>query len=61
MRDVLNELNKKSISDATGISYARLRRFAAGAVNDLTPEEINKIKNYLLTMAEKFNETPNSK
>ena len=54
MRDVINELNKSSIAKATGISYGRLRKYSAGLVKDLTPEEKEKIYKYLIQLANIF-------
>lgn len=54
MRDAIKDLNKSSLSSATGISYSRLRKYSSGLVSDLTPEEREKIYKYLLILAEKF-------
>ena len=54
MRDAIKDLNKATLSDATGISYSRLRKYSSGAVAELTPEEKEKIYQYLLKMADKF-------
>lgn len=54
MREIIQELNKASLADATGISYSRLRKFATGLVQELTPEEREKIYIYLLSIADKF-------
>lgn len=54
MRNAIKELNKATLSTATGISYAKLRKFSTGIVANLTPEEREKIYLYLLAMAEKF-------
>jgi hypothetical protein len=54
MRDAINELNKNSISKATGISYGRLRKYASGLIKDLTPEEQEKIYQYLINLANRF-------
>lgn len=56
MRDAINELNKNSISQATGISYGRLRKYSAGLVDNLRPEEKEKIYKYLIDLAERFNQ-----
>ena len=56
MKDRIKELNKKSLADATGISYARLRKFAAGQVKELTSHEIELIHNYLIQLSEVFME-----
>jgi len=54
MRNAINELNKNSISKATGISYGRLRKYASGLIKDLTPEEQEKIYQYLINLANLF-------
>jgi len=54
MKEVIKEINKKSLADATGISYSRLRKFSAGQLKSLTSEEIEKIYDYLLALAEHF-------
>lgn len=54
MREIIKDLNKASLAAATGISYSRLRKFSTGIVQDLTPEEKEKIYNYLLSIADKF-------
>lgn len=54
MRDIIKMINKKSLADATGISYSRLRKFSAGQLKSLTSEEIEEIYNYLLALAEHF-------
>lgn len=54
MRDIIKDLNKATLAEATGISYSRLRKYASGAVNELTPEEREKIYHYLLSIADKF-------
>ena len=54
MRDAINELNKNSISKTTGISYGRLRKYASGLIKNLTPEEQEKIYQYLIELAQKF-------
>ena len=54
MRDIIRDLNKHSLADATGISYSRLRKYATGLVKDLTPEEREKIYIYFVKGAEKF-------
>ena len=53
MRDVIKELNKHSLSVATGISYNRLRKYAVGQVKDLSDEEKISIYKYLIRLAEK--------
>ena len=54
MREIIKQLNKATLAEATGISYGRLRKYSTGLVQKLTPEEIDKIHNYLLNMADKF-------
>lgn len=54
MRERIKELNKRSLADATGISYGRLRKFASRQLNSLTKEEVVLIHNYLLKMADDF-------
>lgn len=54
MRDVIQNLNKSTLAEATGISYSRLRKFAAGVVKELTPEEKSAIYSYLITIANRF-------
>lgn len=54
MRDIIKMINKKSLADATGISYSRLRKFSAGQLKSLTSEEIDKIYNYLIALAGYF-------
>lgn len=54
MRETIQKLNKSTLAKDTGISHSRLRKFAAGVVNELTEKEIETIHNYLLMLAEKF-------
>jgi hypothetical protein len=54
MREVIKDLNKSTLATATGISYSRLRKYSTGVVGQLTPEEIEKIYQYLISIAEKF-------
>lgn len=54
MREVIQSLNKASLALATGVSYSRLRKYASGILNALTAEEREKIRNYLLSLAKKF-------
>lgn len=54
MREAIKDLNKATLASATGISYGRLRKFSTGLVASLTPEEREKIYNYLLSIADKF-------
>ena len=54
MRDIIKNLNKSSLASATGISYSRLRKYSSGFIAELTPEEIKKIYEYLLALADNF-------
>ena len=54
MREIIQNLNKATLAEATGISYSRLRKFSTGLVSTLTPEEREKIYKYLLSIADKF-------
>lgn len=54
MREIIAELNKSTLAGATGISYSRLRKFSAGVVKELTPEEKKAIYLYLINIANKF-------
>jgi hypothetical protein len=54
MREVIKDLNKSTLATATGISYSRLRKYSTGVVGQLTPEEREKIYQYLILIAEKF-------
>ena len=54
MKEVIQNLNKRSLADATGISYRRLRSYSSGVLNKLTDEEIKKIHEYLISIADKF-------
>lgn len=55
MREIIKQLNKHSISLATGISYNRLRKYAIGQIKELTQEEKYLIYRYLIELAEEFN------
>lgn len=54
MREAIQNLNKHTIANATGISYSRLRKFSSGDVRELTNEEKKLIYGYLIAVAEKF-------
>lgn len=54
MREIIQNLNKRALADATGISYRRLRSYSSGVLEKLTAEEIQKIYEYLVSIAEKF-------
>lgn len=51
MRDIIKELNKHSLAQATGISYSKLRKYASGEIRNLTKEERQKVKEYLIKLA----------
>lgn len=51
MREVVQNLNKAVLARATGISYSKLRKYASGSIASLTPEEKQKIQQYLLRLA----------
>ena len=46
MREIIRDMNKHTLAEATGISYSKLRKYATGLVKDLTPEEREKIYMY---------------
>jgi hypothetical protein len=54
MREVIQSLNKAKLALATGVSYSRLRKYASGIINVLTVEERRKIREYLISLAHKF-------
>ncbi len=54
MREIIQNLNKASLANATGISYSRLRKYAAGIIQALTDDEKHKICEYLLSLAQAF-------
>ena len=54
MRNVIKNLNKATLAEATNISYSRLRKYASGAINELTPEEREIIYKYLLLLQHKL-------
>lgn len=47
MREVIRDLNKRAVSEGTGISYSRLRKYAAAQIQELTKEEREAIARYL--------------
>ena len=47
MREVIRDLNKRAVSEGTGISYSRLRKYAAAQIQELTREERESIAKYL--------------
>lgn len=54
MREVIQSLNKAKLALATGVSYSRLRKYASGIIQELTVDERSKIREYLLSLAHKF-------
>ena len=54
MREIIQNLNKHTFADATGISYSKLRKFSAGIVKDLTDAEKKAIYDYLINIANNF-------
>ena len=46
MKEIIKNLNKHTLSTATGISYSRLRKYSAGEINSLT-KELNNIDGYI--------------
>lgn len=50
-REIVCELNKHSVANSTGISYNRLRKYAAGIIRSLTNEEYHLIALYLLQLS----------
>ena len=54
MRQVIQDLNKHTLADATGISYSKLRKYSAGVVQSLTDAEKKAIYEYLINIANKF-------
>ncbi len=54
MREVLQELNKRAVAEYTGISYSRLRKYAAAQIKELTIEERDAILDYLLELSSKI-------
>lgn len=59
MRKIIQTLNKKSISDATGISYGRLRKYSSNEIRTLTEDEYEKIYNYLIELTKIFKQGEN--
>ena len=60
MRKIIQDLNKRSLSEATQISYSRLRKYAAGEVPELRLEEIQAICNYLEELTQTLKNILNS-
>lgn len=54
MREAVKNLNKRSLADATGISYSRLRKYASGELNSLSQNEIILIHEFLIKLAKIF-------
>lgn len=54
MREIIQNLNKRALAEATGISYRRLRSYSSGVLATLTPDEIKKIHEYLISIADLF-------
>lgn len=54
MKNAINQLNKHSVAEATGISYSRLRKYSSGLLKSLTAEEQEKIYKYLMELANRF-------
>lgn len=54
MREAIQDLNKRTLAEGTGISYSRLRKYSAGLINELTEEEKEKIYKYLLSLSSIF-------
>lgn len=51
IKQIINDLNKRALAEATGISYSKLRKYSSGAINKLTPDEMEKIYEYLTSIA----------
>lgn len=51
MREVIRDLNKRAVAEGTGISYSRLRKYAAAQIQELTKEEMESIANYLMRLS----------
>lgn len=47
MREVIRNLNKRAVAEGTGISYSRLRKYAAAQIQELTRDERESIAEYL--------------
>lgn len=54
MRDVIKNLNKRSLAETTGISYSRLRKYASNELKTLSQAEIQLIYNYLINLSQIF-------
>ena len=51
MREVIRDLNKRAVAEGTGISYSRLRKYAAAQIQELTKEERESIAQYLSNLS----------
>lgn len=51
IKQIINDLNKRALAEATGISYSKLRKYSSGAINKLTSDEMEKIYEYLTSIA----------
>ena len=51
MREVIRDLNKRAVSEGTGISYSRLRKYAAAQIKELTKDEREAIAAYLFELS----------
>lgn len=51
MREIIRDLNKRAVSEGTGISYSRLRKYAAAQIKELTREERESIAEYLSNLS----------
>lgn len=54
MRDTIKKLNKRVLAEDLDISYARLRKFAAGEIKELNEKEVKLIHDYLIQLANIF-------
>ena len=54
MRDTIKKLNKRVLAEDLDLSYARLRKFAAGEIKTLTQTEAELIHDYLIELANIF-------
>lgn len=60
MRQTIQNINKRALAEATGISYSKLRKYASGSVQELTDTEKRAIYSYLISIAQIFNKTENN-
>ena len=54
MRTIIKKLNKRVLAEDLNLSYARLRKFSAGEIKELTNEEIQLIHDYLISLSDIF-------